>query len=68
MLTILRSNISNTELQHFISEFIPLNEQLYQKIMENKNPIQEKMYKAYIEQIWALFPSYCKFPRDLKTV
>ncbi|KAG5513898.1 hypothetical protein PMAC_000520 [Pneumocystis sp. 'macacae'] len=44
MLAILRSNIYNTELQHFISEFIPLSEQLYQKIIENKNSVQEKTF------------------------
>ncbi|KAG4305432.1 hypothetical protein PORY_000988 [Pneumocystis oryctolagi] len=67
MLTTLRSNICNTELQHFISEFIPLSKQLYEKIIKNENPVEKKTLEAYIEQIWALFPSYCKFPIDIKT-
>ncbi|KTW28517.1 hypothetical protein T552_01776 [Pneumocystis carinii B80] len=67
MLAVLRSNIYNTELQHFISEFIPLSEKLYQKLLENKDSQGEKDSRIYIEQIWSLFPSYCNFPLDLET-
>ncbi|KAG5437502.1 hypothetical protein PCANB_000930 [Pneumocystis canis] len=67
MLPVLRSNIYNTELEHFITAFIPFSEQLYQKILESENLIQKKTYEVYIEQIWSLFPSYCNYPTDLQT-
>ncbi|EMR08896.1 hypothetical protein PNEG_02679 [Pneumocystis murina B123] len=66
MLAVLRSSIYNTELQHFISEFIPLSEKLYQKLLENNDSEGDKNFKIYIEQIWSLFPSYCNFPLDLE--
>lgn len=74
LLPLMRSNISNTDLQHFVNVMVPLSEKLFNKQAEAEEmtengkpraPVQAKVYEALTEQIWALLPGYCDLPVDL---
>lgn len=72
MLPILKASVKNTQLGHFSSYFVPLSEQLYQRVLvseKNKGKTMEvKILETVIEQIWALLPTYCDLPTDLMKV
>ena len=68
MLPILRDYASNTNLQHFKGEFIPLSETMFQRVVDHgdaEKTMETKIFETLVLQIWALFPGYCDLPLDL---
>lgn len=68
LLPVLRDHVANTDLAHFKSEFVPLSEIMFQRVIENgvqEKSMQNKILGTLIEQIWALLPGYCTSPTDL---
>ncbi|CEL00791.1 Putative Pre-rRNA processing protein Rrp12 [Aspergillus calidoustus] len=67
-LPILRDSVTNTDLSHFRSEFVPLSEALYQKVMEYasaEKSVEVKIFETLVQQTWAILPGYCELPLDL---
>ncbi|KAH8599127.1 NUC173 domain-containing protein [Bisporella sp. PMI_857] len=67
MLPILREYVSNTNLQHFKTEFIPLSETMFQRVLDHgdaEKTMDIKIFETLVLQIWALFPGYCDLPLD----
>ncbi|KAL8689660.1 MAG: hypothetical protein Q9218_004722, partial [Villophora microphyllina] len=70
LLPLLRDNVINTELSHFRSEFVPLSEAMYQRVIdhgESDKTVEVKIFETIVHQTWALFPGYCNLPLDLAT-
>lgn len=70
LLPILRDHVMNTNLAHFKSEFVPLSEAIFQKVVENgakEKTMEIKIFETLVQQIWALLPGYCNLPLDLTT-
>ncbi|PWN37806.1 NUC173-domain-containing protein [Meira miltonrushii] len=74
LLPLMRSNITNTTLAHFVQTMVPMSEALFNKQAEAEEldangkpvaPVQAKVYEALTEQIWALLPGYCDLPVDM---
>ncbi|PYI16493.1 putative pre-rRNA processing protein Rrp12 [Aspergillus violaceofuscus CBS 115571] len=67
-LPVLRDNVTNTNLSHFRSEFVPLSEALYQKVMaysSAEKDVEMKIFETLVQQTWAILPGYCELPLDL---
>lgn len=70
LLPILRDHVQNTNLAHFRSEFVPLSEMMFQRVIDNgssEKTMEIKIFEVLVQQIWALLPSYCNLPLDLST-
>ena len=70
LLPILRDHVLNTNLAHFKSEFVPLSEAMFQRVIDhgaNEKTMEIKIFETLVHQIWALLPGYCTFPLDLTT-
>lgn len=68
MLPILRDFVSNTKLDHFKSELVPLSELMFQKVLDHGSAdktMEVKIYETLVQQIWATLPGYCDLPLDL---
>jgi len=68
MFPILRDFVSNTNLQHFRSELLPLSEVMFQKVLDNgdnEKSMEIKIFDTLVKQIWAILPGYCDLPLDL---
>lgn len=68
LLPILRDNVINTNLTHFRSEFVPLSEAMYQRVIDHgdsEKTMEIKIFETIVQQTWALFPGYCNLPLDL---
>ena len=69
LLPILRSNTSNTNLNHFKRAIQPMCRRLAEQAALARNDrkaLEEaKIYDTLLEQLWALLPGYCDLPRDL---
>jgi len=73
LLPLLRAHTTNTELAHFVDEFVPLSEALFELRVQAEQPsdgsaarpVEAKVMEALIEQIWACFPGYCDLARDV---
>jgi ribosomal RNA-processing protein 12 len=71
LLPILREYTGNTRLAHFRSEFVPLSEAIFQRVLDNgssEKTMEVKIFEILVQQIWALFPGYCDLPVDLVEV
>ena len=71
MLPILHDNVQNTQLNHFKSEFVPLSETMFQRVIDNgesEKTMEIKIFETLVQQIWALLPGYCNLPLDISTV
>lgn len=70
LLPILRDHIRNANLAHFRSEFVPLSETMFQRVIDNGNTektMEVKIFETLVKQTWALLPGYCTLPLDLAT-
>ena len=70
LLPILRDHIQNTNLVHFKSEFVPLSELMFQRVIDNgssEKTMEIRIFETLVQQIWALLPGYCNLPLDLLT-
>lgn len=68
LLPILRDHISNTNLNHFRSAFVPLSEIMFQRVLEHgsaEKSMEIKIFETVVQQIWALLPGYCDLPLDV---
>ncbi|KXJ97145.1 NUC173 domain-domain-containing protein [Microdochium bolleyi] len=68
MLPILRDFTTNTNLEHFKSEFVPLSQAMFQKVLDNGDAaktMEIKIYETLVHQIWSILPGYCDLPLDL---
>jgi ribosomal RNA-processing protein 12 len=68
LLPLLRDHISNTNLGHFRSEFVPLSEKMYQKVLNfgsSEKTMEIKIFETLVHQIWSLLPGYCDLPLDV---
>ncbi|WFD22899.1 pre-rRNA processing protein [Malassezia equina] len=73
LLPLLRAHCTNTELSHFVEEFVPLSEALFELRVQAEQPsdgsaprpVEAKVMEALIEQVWACFPGYCDLARDV---
>ncbi|KAI0163188.1 NUC173 domain-containing protein [Pestalotiopsis sp. NC0098] len=70
LLPIMRDYTSNTNLQHFRDEMVPLSEAMFQKVLDNGDApktMEIKIYETLVSQIWSILPGYCDLPLDLNT-
>ncbi|KAI0518214.1 NUC173 domain-containing protein [Xylaria bambusicola] len=70
MLPILRDYTCNTNLQHFRTEFIPLSEAMFQRVLDHgeaAKTMEVKIYETLVNQTWSILPGYCDLPLDLTT-
>jgi ribosomal RNA-processing protein 12 len=68
LLPLLRDHVSNTSLAHFKSEFVPLSEKMYQKVIDftgKEKTMELKIFEILVHQIWSLLPGYCDLPLDI---
>ncbi|KAJ6125690.1 hypothetical protein N7523_003310 [Penicillium sp. IBT 18751x] len=68
LLPILRDSVTNTDLRHFRSEFVPLSEALYQKMVDFRSAekhVEMKIFETLVQQTWGILPGYCELPLDL---
>lgn len=68
MLPILRDYTTNTNLQHFKTELIPLSEAMFQRVLDNGDAaktMEIKIYETLVHQTWSILPGYCDLPLDL---
>ncbi|KAI4275479.1 MAG: hypothetical protein LQ337_003192 [Flavoplaca oasis] len=68
LLPLLRDNVMNTNLAHFRSEFVPLSEAMYQRVIDHgeaEKTMEVKIFETIVHQTWALFPGYANLPLDL---
>ncbi|TQV91692.1 90S preribosome component RRP12 [Cordyceps javanica] len=68
MLPILRDYTSNTNLNHFKSEMVPLSEVMFQRVLEHGDApktMEVKIYETLVQQVWSILPGYCDLPLDL---
>lgn len=68
MFPILRDFISNTRLEHFKTEMLPLIDLLVKKVAEHgaaEKTMEVKIYETLVQQVWSTLPGYCDLPLDL---
>ncbi|WEW57052.1 pre-rRNA processing protein [Emydomyces testavorans] len=68
LLPILRDYVSNTRLGYFRSEFVPLSEALFQRVLEYGNAektVEVKIFETLVQQTWATLPGFCELPLDV---
>ena len=68
LLPILRDHVRNTNLQHFRTEFVPLSEAIFQRVIDNgdsEKTMTVKIFETLVQQIWSLLPGFCSLPLDL---
>ncbi|CAO1604644.1 pre-rRNA processing protein [Xanthoria calcicola] len=68
LLPLLRDNVINTKLAHFRSEFVPLSEAMYQRVIdhgESEKTMEVKIFETIVHQTWSLLPGYANLPLDL---
>lgn len=70
LLPILRDHVRNTNLSHFKTEFIPLSEAMFQRVLDNglsEKTMEIKIFETIVQQTWSLLPGYCSAPLDVPT-
>ena len=70
LLPILRDHIQCAYLAHFRSEFVPLSEVMFQRVLDHgssEKTMEIKIFETLVQQIWAILPGYCAAPLDLTT-
>ena len=68
LLPVLRDHTQSTQLNHFRSEFVPLSEIMFQRVLdhgESEKTMEIKIFETLVQQIWALLPGYCVAPLDV---
>lgn len=68
LLPILRDHVSNTRLGFFRSEFVPLSEAMYQRVLDYgsaEKTVEVKIFETLVQQTWAVLPGFCELPLDL---
>ncbi|KAH8678047.1 NUC173 domain-containing protein [Xylariales sp. PMI_506] len=68
LLPIMRDYTSNTNLQHFRTELVPLSEGMFQRVLDHGDAaktMEVKIYETIVHQTWSILPGYCDLPLDL---
>lgn len=69
LLPLLRDYTANTNLAHFRSEFVPLSELMFQRVLDHggsEKTMEVKIFETVVHQIWSILPGYCDLPLDLR--
>ncbi|KAL8833713.1 MAG: hypothetical protein Q9170_004112 [Blastenia crenularia] len=69
LLPLLRDSVINSNIGHFRSEFVPLSEAMYQRVIDHgqsEKTMEIKIFETVVQQTWALLPGYCNLPLDLE--
>ncbi|KAF9353394.1 hypothetical protein BGX34_011586, partial [Mortierella sp. NVP85] len=67
LLPLLKSSVTNTELEYFASTLIPLADRLNQKAQAcTENGMMKKVYETLIGQVWSLVSGFCDLPVDME--
>ncbi|KAG0225324.1 hypothetical protein BGX31_007682 [Mortierella sp. GBA43] len=67
LLPLLKSSVTNTELEYFASTMIPLADRLNQKAQEcTENGMMRKVYETLVGQVWSLVSGFCDLPVDME--
>ncbi|KAF9921836.1 hypothetical protein FBU30_008099 [Linnemannia zychae] len=67
LLPLLKSSITNTELEYFATTLIPLADRLNVKAQEcRENGMMKKVYETLIGQVWSLVSGFCDLPVDME--
>ena len=70
LLPIFRDHIQTANLMHFKTEFVPLSEVMFQRVLDHGSvdkTMEIKIFETIVHQIWALLPGYCTAPLGLAT-
>jgi ribosomal RNA-processing protein 12 len=70
LLPLLRDHVSNTNLNHFKSDLVPLSEAMFQRVLNHgsaEKTMDVKIFETVVQQVWATLPGYCDLPLDLKS-
>ncbi|KAM9476778.1 RRP12-like protein [Clarias gariepinus] len=68
LIPVIRDNVKNTQLEYFISYFLPLASTLKQRADEFEKAGQKlvaKVYQTLQLQIWSMLPGFCTKPTDV---
>ncbi|KAJ2809202.1 pre-rRNA processing protein [Coemansia guatemalensis] len=68
LLPLMRSHIRNAPLMYFVTEMLPLADNLAsraQQFTEQGREIEAKVFGALSQQVWALFSGFCNVPSDV---
>ena len=68
LLPLLRDNVMNATIKHFRSEFVPLSELMFQKVIDHgkkEKTMEVKIFETVVSQIWSILPGYCTLSLDL---
>ena len=68
LLPLLRDHISHTELNHFVSYFLPIAFQLQttvEMLREKGESTNATVLSTLQDQLWSLFPAYCSYTTDI---
>jgi len=71
MLPLIRDSVSNTDLAHFKTEFLPLSEMLFQRVLDQTGKaktMETKIFETLVQQVWASLPGYCDRCLDITKV
>ncbi|KAG0236437.1 hypothetical protein BGW41_000409 [Actinomortierella wolfii] len=67
MLPLLKNAITNTELEYFASDLIPLADRLNVRAQEcRENGMMKKVYETLVGQVWSLISGFCDLPTDFE--
>lgn len=71
LLPIFRDAVTNTYLATFRTEFVPLSEVMFQRVLnhgKSEKTMEIKIFETVVQQIWAIVPGFCTLPLDLTKV
>ncbi|KAF9974756.1 hypothetical protein BGZ73_001782 [Actinomortierella ambigua] len=67
MLPLLKNAITNTELEYFSGDLIPLADRLNARGQEcRENGMMKKVYETLVGQVWSLISGFCDLPTDFE--
>ncbi|KAI5301625.1 hypothetical protein KEM56_001524 [Ascosphaera pollenicola] len=68
LLPIMRDHVTNTNLQFFKKEFIPMSAALYERVAKSsaqEKTVEVKIFETLVQQTWQVLPGFCELPLDL---
>lgn len=68
LLPIMRDNVTNTNLEFFKQEFVPMSAALYERVAKSsaqEKTVEVKIFETLVQQTWQVLPGFCELPLDL---
>ncbi|KAI5300857.1 hypothetical protein KEM55_004398, partial [Ascosphaera atra] len=68
LLPIMRDSVTNTNLEYFKKEFVPMSVALYDRVSKlnaQEKSVEVKIFETLIQQTWQVLPGFCELPLDL---